>query len=275
MSDSLSFEDTWQDVVAKAMRGLAMPPTQLAERAQITQHDADRLQSGEFSPALIAAVAGPLGLNGEALLALAVGEPGPPAPPMPACFFRSYTPYHDMTVNAYLAWDAETREGIIFDSGADASDLLAQVRELGLSIRHVLLTHTHGDHIFDLDRIVEKTGATAHTPAAEPLAGALPVEPGAVFSCGALRIEARRTSGHAVGGTSYVVNGLEVPLAVVGDALFARSMGGPQISYADCLSTNRAAIFTLPDATVLAPGHGPLTTVGTEKRWNPFFPHGV
>jgi glyoxylase-like metal-dependent hydrolase (beta-lactamase superfamily II) len=60
-------------------------------------------------------------------------------------------------------------------------------------------------------------------------------------------------------------------VAVVGDALFATSMGGGAISYQDAVSTNRSEIFSLPDETIVCPGHGPLTTVGWEKIHNPFF----
>jgi glyoxylase-like metal-dependent hydrolase (beta-lactamase superfamily II) len=68
-----------------------------------------------------------------------------------------------------------------------------------------------------------------------------------------------------------VVKGLAQPVAVVGDAVFAGSMGGGGVSYADALRTNREEIMTLPDNTIVAPGHGPLTTVGEEKKNNPFF----
>ena len=89
---------------------------------------------------------------------------------------------------------------------------------------------------------------------------------------GALEIETRLTPGHSVGGITYVVSGLGRPVAVVGDAIFAGSMGGGGISYSDALSNNRKRIFTLADDTILCPGHGPLTTVGEEKRHNPFYP---
>jgi glyoxylase-like metal-dependent hydrolase (beta-lactamase superfamily II) len=69
-----------------------------------------------------------------------------------------------------------------------------------------------------------------------------------------------------------VVTGLAKPLVVVGDALFAGSMGGGMVSFADALANNRSQIFTLADETVICPGHGPLTTVGLEKRHNPFYP---
>ena len=61
-------------------------------------------------------------------------------------------------------------------------------------------------------------------------------------------------------------------MAIVGDALFAQSMGGGMVSYRDALETNRKALFTLPDDTVVCPGHGPMTSIGEEKRVNPFFP---
>jgi glyoxylase-like metal-dependent hydrolase (beta-lactamase superfamily II) len=87
-----------------------------------------------------------------------------------------------------------------------------------------------------------------------------------------LKIEPRSTWGHSKGGTTYVVTGLARPLAIVGDALFASSMGGGIVSFPDALSTNRKEIFTLPDETVICPGHGPLTTVREEKAHNPFYP---
>jgi glyoxylase-like metal-dependent hydrolase (beta-lactamase superfamily II) len=68
------------------------------------------------------------------------------------------------------------------------------------------------------------------------------------------------------------VRGLARPVAIVGDAIFAGSMGGGGISYADALRTNREEILSLSDDTIVCPGHGPMTTVGEEKRNNPFFP---
>ena len=84
-------------------------------------------------------------------------------------------------------------------------------------------------------------------------------------------MSARLTWGHAKGGITYVIDGLVTPIAVVGDAMFAGSMGGGMVSYQDALRTNREEILALPDHTILCPGHGPLTTVGEEKDHNPFF----
>ncbi|MEJ7703226.1 MAG: MBL fold metallo-hydrolase [Geodermatophilaceae bacterium] len=87
---------------------------------------------------------------------------------------------------------------------------------------------------------------------------------------------ARLTAGHSAGGITYVINGLARPVAIVGDSLFAGSMGGGAVSYSDAVRNNVEKILTLPDETIVCPGHGPLTTVGKEKRENPFFAeHGA
>ena len=82
----------------------------------------------------------------------------------------------------------------------------------------------------------------------------------------------RRRGKGETGGLTYVITGLARPVAIVGDALFAGSMGGGVVSYADALETNRREIFTLPDDTVICPGHGPMTSVAEEKHHNPFYP---
>jgi hydroxyacylglutathione hydrolase len=86
-----------------------------------------------------------------------------------------------------------------------------------------------------------------------------------------LEIDTRLTWGHSRGGMTYVVTGLSRPIAIAGDSLFAGSMGGGSVSYGDALQNNLAKILTLPDETIICPGHGPMTTVGEEKAHNPFF----
>jgi glyoxylase-like metal-dependent hydrolase (beta-lactamase superfamily II) len=118
---------------------------------------------------------------------------------------------------------------------------------------------------------MEKTNALAFVCGREALKGAESFEVGQSFRLGNLSIETRLTSGHAVGGITYVIRGLAHPVAVVGDALFAGSMGGAAHAYTEALRNNREQILTLPEETVLCPGHGPLTTVGEQKFANPFF----
>jgi len=187
-----------------------------------------------------------------------------------ACF---NTPYGDITVNSYLIWDPKSDNGVCFDTGADATGMLKFAADRKIRIQMILLTHTHPDHIADLERLKNLTEAAAFVSKNEPTAGAETFEAGHRFVVGTLQIETRQTSGHSRGGITYVVDGLPRRIAVVGDSMFAASMGGGLVSYQDALENNSQKILTLPDDTVLCPGHGPLTTVGEEKVHNPFFPH--
>jgi len=267
---SIPLEDFYNDILGKAQRGLKLTDAELASRAGISEETLAKVKEGAFDAAAVRALAAELGLNATALVALGEGTYRPAAISVRGlASFNS--PFEDMTVNSYVVWDETTKDAIIFDTGADATELLNFLVKEGLTAKLLLLTHTHGDHILELDRVVEKTGASAFVGDKEPaLKGATAFPAGKIFELGSLRIETRLTWGHAQGGITYVVHGLEKPLAVAGDAIFAGSMGGGGVSYADALRTNREEILSLPDETVLAPGHGPLTTVGEQKVSNPF-----
>lgn len=268
---ALPLEDTVVDVVGKAQRGLRLEDATVLSRSGLSAAELAAVRAGKGDAALLGKIAPALELSAPALENLPHYAPAPVSLRGLAQFT---TPFEDMTVNSYLAWDEASKEAVAFDTGADCSDLLALVQEKGLIVRAILLTHTHGDHIFDLDRLVEKTGAPACGPEGEPLDDVEPFAAGRVFTVGALKIETRRTSGHTPAGTTYVITGLERPVAVVGDALFAGSMGGAATtatSYREALDSNRREIFSLPAETVVCPGHGPLTTVGEETVHNPFF----
>lgn len=266
----IPLEDNCSDILGKAQRGLAITDADLAAKSGVSQADLKSLREGSFEETAARKIAPHLGLNADALAALGLNR-WRPQPVKLDGLFVSNTPFGDITVNAYLLWDRESGEAVAFDSGADCSQVLDCIQSNRLSVRCILLTHTHGDHVLELDRLREKTGAPAFVSRREPLAGAEPFEEGKTFSAGNLRINTRLTWGHSRGGITYVVSGLAKPVAVVGDALFAGSMGGGMVSYADALRTNREQIFTLPDETVLCPGHGPMTTVSEEKVHNPFF----
>ena len=270
MPDLIPLEDTCADIVGKAMRGLKLTDAEVAEKAGVTPGALASLKDGDFDEKTACAVAPVLGLGADALVAMGKKEwrPQPVNVAGLACF---NTPYEDMTVNSYLVFDRESGEAIAFDTGADASGMLAFLAAEKLTLKLILLTHTHGDHILELDRLREKSGAPAFVGNREPIDGAETFAEGREFRAGALRIDTRLTWGHSPGGITYVIAGLEKPVAIVGDAVFASSMGGGGVSYADALRTNRAQILTLSDDTVLCPGHGPLTTVGGEKAHNPFF----
>jgi len=265
----IPLEDNVSDIIGKAQRGLGISDSQLAERAGVAADRVRSLRGGDFDDDAIERVASILKLSSEGLRKLASGEWESVDEIEHLAQFN--TTYHDITVNAYLAWDPATRDGVAFDTGADCSEMLRRIDREKLSIRLILLTHAHPDHVADLRRLRKATDAPVYISELEPEEGAQPLAEGKRFKVGALKIEARLTSGHSRGGMTYVVTGLARPIAIVGDSLFAGSMGGGNISYEDALRNNREKILTLPDETIVCPGHGPLTTVGKEKRDNPFF----
>ena len=180
----------------------------------------------------------------------------------------------DMTVNAYLVWDEVTREAALFDTGFDAAPILAVIAAEGLTLRHLFMTHSHGDHVAALAPL-----RAAH-PRARIHSGSknAPVEHrirgNDFIMLGSLRVTNRDTPGHADDGVTYVVGNWpeDAPhVAIVGDAVFAGSMGGAREHLELARAKIREQIFTLPPETLVCPGHGPLTTVAGEKANNPWF----
>ncbi len=269
----IPLEDLFNDVIAKSMRGLGLNDAALAAKAGVSIEAIAAAKSGAVDDTLLLKIAPYLNLQGPALVTMAHNAWKPAEVSLPG-LVQFNTTYHDMTVNAYLVWDAETKNAIAFDTGANASPMIDFIEQNGLNLSLIFLTHTHPDHIMDLAKLSADGAVTAFVHDKESCAGAKTFTLGETESweSGGLKIEPRSTWGHSKGGITYIVSGLARPVAVVGDALFASSMGGGMISYADALATNRQAIFTLPDSTILCPGHGPLTTVGEEKAHNPFYP---
>ena len=272
---AIPLEDLAVDVVGKAQRGLGLSDSALAEKLDISVNELDAIkQVHGVSPIRVEKLAKALELDAKALTDLAEGKYTPKVTPPSTGFFQANTTYGDMTVNAYLVWDPETKLAAAFDTGADATPLVDEIKKQNLTLQDIFLTHTHIDHVIELDRLREKVGGSigVHTPEAEPLEGAAPFKPGVTFSLGKLHIETRDTSGHSAGGTTYHIHGLDAPLAIVGDALFAGSAGGIKSGYHAGLRRIRDHILSAQDNTTIAPGHGPLTCVKEEKLHNPFFP---
>ena len=267
---AIPLEDNFTDIIGKAQRGLGISDGQLAEISGASTDAIRQVRSGKFDLAIAERISLPLQLNAAALADLAQEKFRPPEIHLDG-LAQFNTPYHDMQVNAYLVWDPIGKEAVAFDSGASCSGLLEHAAQHGLTIKLVLLTHAHPDHVADLARLAKGTGAPVYLSSREKVAGAQAIEEGEQFRVGKLEIESRLTWGHSPGGMTFVVKGLGRPVAIVGDSLFAGSMGGGNVSYQDAVQNNLEKILTLPDETVLCPGHGPLTTVGEEKEHNPFF----
>jgi hydroxyacylglutathione hydrolase len=268
---TIPLEDNVSDIIGKAQRGLGIPDSQLADKSGVSLEKIRKLRDGGFDEDALERAAPILGLNAAALRKLAAGKWDPEAIGEIEGLALFNTTYHDMTVNAYLVWDPATRDAVAFDTGADCGGMLQRIEKEKLSVKVILLTHTHPDHVADLARLRKETGAPIYISDRETADGAEAIVEGKRFRVGSLEIESRLTWGHSPGGMTYVITGLTRPVAIVGDSLFAASMGGGNVSYEEAVRNNREKILTLPDETIVCPGHGPLTTVGKEKRENPFF----
>ena len=268
----ISLEDNVGDIIGKAQSGLGISDSELAKNAGVDLQTIRKLREGDIDEEALVRVAPVLGLAAGPLCELTKGEWRPASIDEQDGFAQFNTRFHDMAVNAYLVWDPTSRGAAAFDTGGDCSEMVRFANRHKLNVQLILLTHAHADHVADLPRLREETGADVFAPAREPVSGAQPVEEGKHFHLGNLEIDTRLTWGHSQGGMTYVVTGLALPIAIVGDSLFAGSMGGGIISYPEALENNRTKILSLPNETVVCPGHGPLTTVGEEKANNPFFP---
>jgi hydroxyacylglutathione hydrolase len=269
----IPLEDNFTDVLGKAMRGQQLDPGQLAAKANLKPAEVDALLAGEIREFPLRAVARALQLNPAALLSLARREWYPEQPDFPRGFALFHTEHEGMGVNAYLIWDPRSRLAAAFDTGDDATGILDTIAAEKLTLRYIFLTHTHEDHIADLPRLARETGAAVWSSDQEKIdhPGAQYFAENAHFHLGELAVKTLLTSGHSPGQTTFYVTGLSWPLAIVGDSLFAASVGGSRTHYAEQLQNNRSKLFRLPADTVLACGHGPLTTLTQERRYNPFF----
>ena len=268
---SIPLEDNAADVIGKAQSGLGIADSELSKKSGVSFSAIRKIHVGEFDLAALREIAPVLGLYPDALVDLAEDKWKPDPLENFDGLAQFTTDYGGMKVNSYLLWDLEEKVAAAFDTGADCRDMLRLAAKENLRIKFILLTHAHSDHVADLPRLREETDAHVFAPAREPVPGAETIDEGKHFSLGRIDIEARLTWGHSPGGMTFVATGLARPVAIVGDSLFAGSMGGGSVSYRDALTNNLEKILTLPDETIICPGHGPMTSVGEEKKHNPFF----
>ena len=272
MNTEINLEDFHEDILGKAMRGLGIGKNEMAKRLGSEKSDIDEILSGGVNESLIRLMACELNLDTEKLIRSAHREWNPA--PLEIRGLKQFNlPFGDMLVNVYVIWEQASRNAWVFDTGPMGQPVLDFIEDEGLKVNAIFLTHTHRDHIACLDELKEKTGhQSVYVHELEAVDGCELITEGFSYKCGSLSLNALHTHGHALGGMTYVIVGLDRPVAIVGDAIFAGSMGGGMVSYEDALRTNREKIMTLPVETILCPGHGPMTTVREEKKNNPFFP---
>ena len=273
----MQLEDHAGDIIRKARAMSGVPAAVAAAAAEMSEDELATLEAtGELAkPNNLAALGKIVGLDSKKLAAIVNGWL--PAPNNPGNWreLRLFTTAGEgLTVNCYLVWDEATRGAALFDTGLDARPVLGCIAAEGLVLQHIFITHSHWDHVEALPEIrAAFPQAQLHTGSKNAPA-AQRNQPGGTVPLGGLRISHRATPGHAEDGVTYLISGWpgNAPLvAVVGDAIFAGSIGRGNQSWELARQKVREEILSLPAETLICPGHGPLTTVAEEKEHNPFF----
>ena len=200
-----------------------------------------------------------------------------------------------LACNCTIVGDQDSGEAIVVDGGDGVDDVIAHLARLGLRATHLVHTHAHIDHIADLGRLRELTGGKGLLhPADLPLYHTLPVQAGwlglthappvvaldgeladgDLLHAGTARVRVLHTPGHTPGSVCFEVagNGTETTL-LSGDTLFAGSIGRWDLggtSMEDIVASIHGKLLPYADVTPVIPGHGPFTTIGLERRSNPY-----
>jgi hydroxyacylglutathione hydrolase len=204
----------------------------------------------------------------------------------------SVLPVGPLQVNCYVLGCERTRLGIVIDPGDQAADILRTLKRHDLKLDRILATHAHFDHLLACRAVQDATAAPFYVhPADRPLVGVMQrtcmawlgydpgdppqitgdLTPGEVVQVGDMSLEVRHTPGHSQGSVTLVDHASR--RAWTGDALFAGSIGRTDLPGGDTdtlLASIQAQILTLPGDYAVLSGHGPATTVGVERRTNPF-----
>ena len=189
--------------------------------------------------------------------------------------------------NCYIVGDETTKEGMIIDPGAEADAILSALKPLGLTIKYIVLTHAHIDHIGAVNEVKKATNAklALHSKEApnlnnSPFRMMVPdvkdspppdvlLNEGDQLQIGKLTFNVVHTPGHTPGGICIIGDGI----VFTGDTLFNFSIGRTDLpggSTKQEMDSIYQKLMVLPDKTRVCPGHGPDSTIGAERRVNPF-----
>ncbi len=273
----MTLEDHIGDVIRKARQAVSLSKEWVAEKAGISVAELERLEDTGAIPKKINLQGLDntlLGLSALKLERIANGWLPQGIDPGRWRELRQITTSQRLAVNCYLVWDEATREAALFDTGWDAKPVFDLVDENGLELKHLFITHTHEDHIAAMRQVRDRFPRVRLHTNAKSAPPDQRNRPNDFIHLGNLRITHRDTPGHAEDGVTYIIGNFpeDAPnVAVVGDCIFAGSIGRGFVSTELLKQKIREEIFSLPDDTLICPGHGPLTTVGLEKANNPFF----
>lgn len=201
-------------------------------------------------------------------------------------------PVGALQCNCVIIGDEKSRKALVIDPGDEVQRVVEALDRHGLKVEVILATHGHIDHVGGFGELKKLTGAKAllheadtflyqdlalqaqwlgvETPLLTNLDGGL--DEAAGLSAGAVTLDIIHTPGHSPGSVSLVLPE-RTPVLFSGDTLFAGSIGRTDLwggSFEEIIRSIRTKLLTMPDDTIVIPGHGPRTTIGAERRTNPF-----
>lgn len=275
---TLPLEDEIGDVLEKALRRKRATPEAVAAAAGVPEHKI--LDAIDYRPDLscdeLRRLAAVLGLNEVGLCALGSGRyPKPEIGALPFCVWPLRMPHGIGVANAYLVAESGTERAILFDTGAGIEGLESVWPKQIRRVDAVFLTHVEAEHAGGLCAVVARFDVrAAFIPEGAMAACGRAVRDGERQVFGALEVTAFATPGHTAAHACYLVRSGRAEstpaLLVSGDLVFAGSVGGAYFSEDQLQASLRRMLSAVPPCTVIAPGHGPMTTVGNELRYNPF-----
>lgn len=194
--------------------------------------------------------------------------------------------------NCYLVVNEEEKQCILIDPAVYSGEIAEQIRREGLDLRAILLTHGHFDHIMGIDGFRKEfpeipvyahreeeallkdasMNASLEFGRQYTFSGAAYAEDGDVIDLAGMQFQVIHTPGHTIGGCCYYLQ--EEKVLFSGDTLFRESIGRtdfPTGNGGQLMRSIREKLFTLPEETAVYPGHMERTTIGDEKKYNPYF----
>ncbi len=273
-------EDELGDVLEKALSLTGLTEAEVAVRAQVPE---TRLRDAidyryEFEDGELARLAGVLGLRIAGLQALLEGTyPLPCINGLPFCVRPLRCPHGIGVANAYLVGDCSSDSAVLFDAGCGFETLESIWPKAVRRLDGICITHEEREHCGGVAECLRRFGpAPVFAPNRLKGTCAATIGEGARMTLGTLEIEVLATPGHAAAHNCYLVRAPRAPgapgLLIAGDLIFAGSIGGGYWDKVQLTNQVRRLAEKLPPETVIAPGHGPMTTLANELAMNPFLP---
>lgn len=274
MSVTVELEDELGDVLEKGLKLRSLSEEKLASQSEVSLRkikDAFDYRY-DLTPEELLRLARVLTLNEVGLSALAEGKYPLPSLPVFPFVFRPYAlSLGSGTVNAYFLHEKDKKEGLLFDTGHHPTEITHGLQKDGLTPKAVFLTHTDTDHVGGLEVLLKTfPDLEVRGPRGNHTAKAVR-EGDEIRSFSPWSIRVFDTCGHAERHFSYLVKGPGTQsVLIAGDLIFAGSLGGAFHCRHKLWENFDRILKTLPPQTTLAPGHGPLTSVANERKFNPF-----